>query len=90
MKNMMRVDRQRELARQRLDKEFANAINLIETALSQVKFHYEAFREGDDSEKADRASSAVSWIRRMTASVETTALADLAARLDVLASIKED
>jgi hypothetical protein len=81
------IEHQRDRARKHLDKEFANTITLIETALDQIKFHYEAFQAGDDDEKARRASSAIHWMRRMTSSIDIPFLADEAARLDILSSI---
>ena len=78
---------QRDVARDRVSKEFSRTVHEIESALKQLKHHWAAFNEGNDTEKADRVSLACGEIRRMASHIDIAYLADMAARLDVLANL---
>ena len=83
------ISHHRDMARKHCAEEFARTIHQLEETLHQLQYHWQGFNDGDDKEKAERAGNAIQLIRRMSSSINIGALADEAARLEILAEIDQ-
>lgn len=84
------ISHQRDIVRDTLSKEFSRTIREVENALKQLRHHWDAFNQGDDIEKADRAIFACEDFRRSVSHIDIASLASKAASLEVLARIEEE